>query len=230
PVIASLCNWKLSFLTISVLLFLISAFHYKILNRNEDIEDDKKNVAKEVFLVIRNKKLLKVIAVIIFFIWVQLSVMTYFVLYLISAASLKTTIAFVCLAFLQFGGAVGRAIWGAISDMFFYKKRGGVLGGIGILSGLLLLLLSGVSSNVPIILIVSLSFLLGITTQGWNGIFVLLLSEVVDKKHVGISSGVGLSVVYIGAILGTPLSGWIIDTINSYKGAWLIESIAMVFV
>ena len=57
--------------------------------------------------------------------------------------------------------------------------------------------------------------------------FVLMISEVVRKEQIGLASGIGLAVVYTGAIFGTPLSGWIIDFTGKFETMWIICGIAI---
>ncbi|WP_010530070.1 MFS transporter [Lentibacillus jeotgali] len=226
PLIATYIGWRSSLLVLSLLLFILCTFHFKILEES-NIEYRKTGLIKGLLEVVKNKNMLKIIIIIVFFIWVQLSVMTYLVLYLLDTTNKTTVYALLCLALLQLGGAVGRSIWGAISDRYFSRKRGGILGIIGIVSGILLLIFTMITDNMFFPIIAGVSFLLGVTTQGWNGIFVLLVSEVVRKEQIGLASGVGLASVYIGAVIGTPISGWIIDRTGNYEVMWLICSFFM---
>ncbi|MEN1969860.1 hypothetical protein WMZ97_17510 [Lentibacillus sp. N15] len=91
----------------------------------------------------------------------------------------------------------------------------------------MLFLLGSVNVMIPILFICILSFFLGFTTQGWNGIFIIMLSESGSKSDVGLTSGVGLMITNLGAILGAPLSGIIIDVNGSYQAMWRILAIIM---
>lgn len=229
PILASYFGWKGSLLIISVLIFALCILHFKILKENKG-NFRQQRLFHDIIEVIKNKKMIKIISIIVIFIWVQLSVMTYIVLFMLDVTKGNSGFSLFCLALLQFGGAVGRASWGAVSDRFFNRRRGIILGMIGTISSILLFLLSLFSEN-PLFLILSiLSLLLGILTQGWNGIFVLLISEVVKEKQIGIASGLGLSIVYLGAIIGTPISGLIIDYFGGYKAMWLACSILIFIV
>jgi ACS family hexuronate transporter-like MFS transporter len=226
PILANHFGWRNSLLSITVLLVLVCLFHFKVLEEKA-FHYQKTKLLESIKDIFKNKRLMRIISVIIFFIWVQLSVMTYLVLYLHESKNVALTFALFCLALLQIGGVIGRAGWGALSDQFFNRNRGGIIALIGLLSGFLIFALGIVSENPPLLLIAIMSLLLGITTQGWNGIFVLMISEVVRKEQIGLSSGVGLATVYIGAIFGTPLSGWIIDITGKFETMWLICGIAI---
>ncbi len=221
PLIANQWGWRISLLSIAVLLVLVCLFHFKVLDQRED-HHKQLNVLKNGKEILQNKKLMKIIAIITFFIWVQLSVMTYLVLYLHESIHYSLSFSLFCLALLQIGGALGRACWGVISDRFFNQNRGVIIALIGLISGVLVLFLGILSNDIPVVIIALLSLCLGITTQGWNGIFVLMISEVVKKEQVSLASGVGLATVYTGAIFGTPLSGWIIDFSGNFEAMWMI--------
>lgn len=229
PILANQFGWRISLLSISCFLILICILHFKIL------EDDKGPKTQANFMVnikeiFQNKKFLKIIAVIIFFIWVQLSVMTFLVLYLYETVHKPMSLALLCLAALQIGGVIGRGCWGTISDRYYNHNRGGIIAIIGLLSGLLVCGIGFMTENLPFIIILFLALLLGITTQGWNGLFVVMISEVVDTKQIGLASGVGLAVVYSGAIFGAPLSGWIIDSSGNYETMWFTCGIVVFLV
>lgn len=231
PSLGSYLSWRQSFLFITFLIIVICFFHFKVLPNQIQYENQEKtNWLESIREVLSNKKFLKILAVIVFFIWVQLSVLTYLVLYLNEAIHISLSISLLCLALLQIGGVIGRAGWGVVSDKFSNHKRGPVLALIGVSSGLFVLLLGIFNEFVPIIIVIFVSFILGITTQGWNGIFVIMISEVVKHHQIGLASGMGLAVVYVGAIFGTPFSGWIIDSTGSYKIMWGISGVMMVLI
>lgn len=219
PILANQFGWRTSLLSISFFLIPICIYHFKILESDEGSKN-KVDFLVNIKEILQNKKFLKIIGVIIFFIWVQLSVMTYLVLYLHETVHKPISLALFCLATLQIGGVIGRGCWGTISDRFYNRNRGGILAIIGLLSGLLICGLGFMADKLPFIIILLASLLLGITTQGWNGLFVVMISEVVNSNQIGLASGVGLAVVYSGAIFGTPLSGWIIDSSGNYETMW----------
>jgi MFS transporter, ACS family, hexuronate transporter len=226
PVLASHFGWRYSLLSIAIILIPLCLFHLRVLEEKES-NYQRIQLIESIKDILRNKRLKKIIFIIIFFIWVQLSVMTYIVLYLHDSKNISLSFSLLCLAILQIGGVVGRAAWGVISDQLFNRNRGGILALIGLISGLLVFSLGVLSENTPLLLIASISLLLGITTQGWNGMFVLMISEVVRKEQIGLASGIGLATVYLGAIFGTPLSGWIIDITETFETMWIISGITI---
>jgi ACS family hexuronate transporter-like MFS transporter len=220
PLIAYQYNWRASMVALAALTLILAFIYYKTIEP-ENIESASKNtILKDLTAVLKNKALIHTICIIFFFIWVQLSVMTYLVVYFIQDKLMSFALATASLVFLQIGGILGRAFWGWVNDNWMNRDRSKIIGVIGLLSGLLLTLMIVLPIQYSLIVVYSLVFLLGVTTQGWNGIFVVMISEVVPKQYVGLASGVGLSVVYLGAIFGTPLSGKLIDLQQSYTFMW----------
>ena len=67
-----------------------------------------------------------------------------------------------------------------------------------------------------------MSFLLGLTAIGWNGVYITVISEIAPKGKIGLYSGLGLLIISFGTILGTPFSGYISDYTHNYSTIWQI--------
>ena len=134
PILANHFGWRNSLLSAGILLVLLCLFHFKVLEEKE-FNYQKLNLLDSIKEIFKNKRLLRIISIITFFIWVQLSVMTYLVLYLHESKNMSLSFSLLCLALLQIGGVIGRAGWGVISDQFFNQNRGGIIAFIGMLSG-----------------------------------------------------------------------------------------------
>ena len=63
------------------------------------------------------------------------------------------------------------------------------------------------------------SFFLGFSAVAWNSTYVTIISEEAPRDSVGVYSGAALSIMYIGIIVGTPLLGYIIDSMT-YTAMW----------
>jgi ACS family hexuronate transporter-like MFS transporter len=149
------------------------------------------------------------------------------VLFITESVGHTLNFGFICLVILFIGGAFGRVLWGFISDHFFNHNRGNILGTLGLISGSLVIALCFLTIYTHPMVILIMAFLLGISTQGWNGIYVLMLSEIVKPHYIGLASGFGLTFGYLGAIIGTPLSGWIVDLSGGFKVMWLIVGVCI---
>ena len=63
------------------------------------------------------------------------------------------------------------------------------------------------------------SFFLGFSAVAWNSTYVTIISEEAPRESVGVYSGAALSIMYLGVIVGTPLYGYIIDSLT-YTAMW----------
>lgn len=230
PLIAYQYNWRASMLVLAAITLLLVAIYYKTIEPEKIETVSKSTILKDLTIILKNKALIHTISIIFFFIWVQLSVMTYLVVYFIQDKSISFALATASLVLLQVGGVIGRALWGWINDKWMNRDRSKIIGIIGLSSGILLIVMIALPIHFSLVGVYMLVFLLGVTTQGWNGIFVVMISEVAPKQYIGLASGVGLSVVYLGAILGTPLSGKLVDLQHNYTFMWVICAVVILLV
>ena len=144
---------------------------------------------------------------------------TYVALALHQDAHLSVIDAGLVLAVLQVGGIAGRIGWGIWSDRI--GSRGSVMGQVGVLAvaacAAMALLAHG---RPPLALLVLLAFLLGLTTMGWNALYITLSSEVTPHRAATVV-GAGTTVTFTGMLIVTPLFGSIADHAGSYTPAWL---------
>lgn len=228
PLLAKLFSWRISlFITGNSLLLVVIL--YKIITHSKA---SKSHISNQGFFYIlkktvSDKKVILLSLIVSYYMAVQVSVTTFIIIYLYQAIDFSLFVSTLCLAFVYCGGIFGRVTWGYISDNFFNRKRKTILVFIGVISGLILFLFGLISLIPSFLFAVILSFFLGFTTQGWNGIFFIMLSEIGSKSDVGLTSGVGLTITNSGAILGAPLSGIIVDISGSYQIMWWILATIM---
>lgn len=150
----------------------------------------------------------------------QMSLITYVPLYLKEAMGLSAYWASQALAFTQGGAMVGRIGWGVVSDRLFGGRRKAVLLLIGALSIALTLLLSAIPRGTGLGVIAPLIFLAGLCMVGYQGVSYALIGEIAGKARTGAAMGFVITINSIGAIFGTPLFGYLVDTTGSYVLAW----------
>jgi MFS family permease len=150
----------------------------------------------------------------------QMSLLTYLPLYLKETIGLSPYWSSQALALTQAGGMTGRVGWGMISDWIFGGRRKDVLVAIGIGSVALLWLLGLVPSGIPSVLLLVLIFLAGLCMIGYQGVSYALIGELAGTARTGSALGIVITVNSLGAILGTPLFGYIVDRTGSYPIAW----------
>lgn len=228
PFMAHQYSWNISLFVIGNILLLVSLAYFFRNNSDSKVGLAMTNPFAKLKTALSNKKVILLGIVVSFYIGVQVSVTTFIVIYLYQTIKFSLFVSTLCLALVYCGGVLGRGIWGYISDHYFNRQRKKILTFIGLFSGLMLILLGFIKGATPVFEVCVLSFLLGFTTQGWNGIFMTMLSENAEKSDVGITSGVGLTITNFGAIIGTPFAGLIVDLSGSYQMMWWSLSVVII--
>ncbi len=149
---------------------------------------------------------------------------TYLVLYLKETLSISVVVAGTCLMVAQLGTVAGRILWGVISDRLFAGKRKNVMIIMGVSMALLSVIAMLISSNTSLWLIYTIFAVFGFST-GIHGVHVTFLAELSGEKMAATGVGFGAAVSAIGMVVATPIFGYIVDTTDSYKMAWLFVAI-----
>jgi MFS family permease len=135
--------------------------------------------------------------------------------------SLPVAITAYFLAIAQLSGVAGRILWGVISDRYWAGARKPVMMIIGMIIALMSLSMLLIRPGVPLWLVAVDIAVFGFSAIGWNGIWIALLSELVDKDHSGTAVGMGMTVLQIGVLIFPFLFGWLIDWFGSYAVSWI---------
>ncbi len=88
---------------------------------------------------------------------------------------------------------------------------------LGILSCSGMALLDG---QVAMPLVLTLAFLLGFSTMGWNALYITLLAEAVPARNAATALGLGLTVSFSGMFVVSPVFGLLADRSGSYALSW----------
>ena len=130
------------------------------------------------------------------------------------------------LTLMSIGGIIGRVFWGVTSDRLFKGSRKGVLQLLVAIIFVIALLL-GLDIHLPSFMLVIVFFILGTSAIGWNGVFHAFIGEISGKEMAGLATGVTMTIVFMGGLIGPILYGKIVDVSKSYDVAWLFLSAAM---
>lgn len=144
---------------------------------------------------------------------------TYLGISLHEEAGLSAVAAGLFLAVLQVGGVAGRIGWGLLSDRL--GSRGLTMLLAGALSVLACLAMAQVRGAVSVPTLVVLCFFLGLSTMGWNALYIALTAEVVPAHRAATAVGAGTTITFIGMFAVTPVFGSIADHTGSYSASWL---------
>lgn len=152
----------------------------------------------------------------------QFCVLTYLVAYLIHDRGIPITIAALYLALAQLAGAIGRVLWGVVSDRLLSGSRRPALllaGGTGAVGSLAL---ATIPAGYPLPLTVVAILACAVGAVGWNGVQISMLSELAGPGREGRSVGLALMIQYPGILGGPFVFGLVVDTTGSFRLAWLV--------
>lgn len=144
----------------------------------------------------------------------QVAIATFYVVYLTSELSMTLTRAGLVYMFLQISAVLGRLFWGAIADRLVPANR--LLVGIGIATAVFSLLAGSFAADSPVWLVGGVSFLLGITSSGWNGLFFSELVKHAPKGRTGDAAGGLQFATLAGVACLPPLFGFLVSGTESY--------------
>ena len=179
--------------------------------------------------LIRNPNIWFIGIISTFFVTAQLSLITYLPLYfkevvlvpVIPDASARIVAAGGYLAVTQAGGIFGRVFWGFASDRFFGGRRMVVMGLVGAISAAASVAVAYASGGYALWALTALVFVYGATGIGWNGLYHTLMAETAGRRYAATGVGLVMSLSQVGAVVGPPLFGFIVDVSGSYRAAWL---------
>ncbi len=176
----------------------------------------RKGYFHDLFRAWKNVDLVMLSFPIAFLSWGQQSLLTYYVVYM-KVGGIPVIFAELLLAILLAGSVAGRLFWVNLSAMIFPKNKSYMISLLMVMAGILFFAFS--RREFPIFISGLITFFIGMTAIGWNSTYVTLISEFAPKKDIGLYSGVSMMMVSLGTILGTPVSGEIVD-ILSYVWMW----------
>ncbi len=208
PVLALHYSLRVAFL----FLFFVTAILAIIIRgekRNSMEKPSKDKTKGAIRMVLKDRRILVISAITAFLSWGQQSVFTYFVLY-VTSLNYEILIAEVLFIVLLLGSVLGRILWPSLTSRMFggHRLRNYTL--ITALAGVMLFLFPNIGAS--IYAISAMAVAIGFTAVAWNSNYVTLISEIAPKGSVGTYSGTSMTIISLGSIVGTPLSGFLVDT------------------
>jgi ACS family hexuronate transporter-like MFS transporter len=221
PGLAITFGWRISIVGVGLATGLFLCLPWFLMPSIPEVKSQRVQVRwVQLWEVFSNREILALSIMNLFLAGVQLSIVTYLVLFLKSNFFFSSILAGFYLAACQMGGTAGRVCWGLISDFLLKGKRKSTLLSISIIAAGQLFLLGRIGPDVPGVLIFLMIFLLGFTTVGFHGVLLSLLGELADRKLVGLTMGFSMTITFSGVILFPPFFGHIVDRLGSYTPAW----------
>jgi len=224
-------DWQASLLLVSLMCVLCAGLSQ---TQRQDLDSDRQpekqlhwgNILQPIRLVFSHRTLATLAVCSFMFSVVQMSLMTYLVTYLHDELLFTLVGAGLAMTLTQFGGVIGRVVWGFVADRWIKPLR---------MLSWLAFTMSGTagacaffSPETSPLWLYGVLGLFGATAIGWNGVY---LSEVARQAPTGLASmatGGTLAVTFLGVVFGSPLIGWMSQATGSYRAGFLaLSALAM---
>jgi ACS family hexuronate transporter-like MFS transporter len=221
PTMALALGWRLSLVFVGLAEMVFIVFVWRGLPAHVRASKPGPKIHWETFRkILTNRSIMALSILGIFTAGAQLSIVTHLVLFLKSQMLFTSVLAGFYLAIAQVGGTTGRIGWGSVSDFLWRGRRKPVLVLVGGIAIAQLLFLGRVSAHESELLLILIVGLLGSTAIGFHGVLYGLIGELVEKESIGLTTGLMLTITFLGIILFPPLFGHIVDLTGSYRMAW----------
>lgn len=223
PLIVIHFNLKTAFLFLFIVTAFIGIFIKGEKNYHGSLAKGT-NVVNHVRDILHDRRLIILSVLTAFLSWGQQAVFTFFVLF-VGSRNYYVLVAENMFIVLLVGSVIGRIIWPPITQRLF--------GGHRIINYSLIIFLIAVSFIIlPFVAfslyeVIIMAFILGFTAVAWNSNYVTIVSEIAPKGNVGTYSGISMMIISVGSILGTPISGYIVDVTGSFSIMWIVLGLSL---
>ena len=227
--LAQLRDWNLAILVVGIISVVIGISGFFLYKESPDKENagcatakgHSKNIA--IIDLVKNRNFLLTCLIMTLLCLGQSSIGAFLVLYLEEELGFPPLLAGSFLTITMICGGTARVFWGIVSDRVFNGRRLPVMKlvcGIATLGALVSFFwVSGLSSSfyLPVVVFFGFSYL------GFQGVAVVLLVEVCGPELAGRATGLGVTIAWMGMVLGPVIFGAIVP--SGYNWAWLFIAI-----
>ncbi|SDM05499.1 MFS transporter [Halarsenatibacter silvermanii] len=232
PALAGFIGWRLSIILagiISLLIGLIVQRYLQVSSLEEKDEENSsgKSFSRQLYRVLSNRQLMLASGLGVVFGLAVGAIPAHYTLYLTMDLNFSEAAAGLALGVVQIGGVVGRIFWGWLSDIPFKGDRKNTFLVI-MITIVILNLTSAFAGSLlgsSLLLMMLLSFMLGVSALGWSGLFFTVVSERATAEQTGMASGMALVFLRLGVVIGPAIFGLLGDYFDHYRYSWLLLTV-----
>jgi ACS family hexuronate transporter-like MFS transporter len=226
PALAEIVGWRKAIMIVAVSVFACGVINYfcypaklKKTYQAGNMPSQPPSI-KRYTVAWKDKQIIFWSVISVFFAAVQLSGTVYMAVYLVDRFEYSKVMAGMFLSITQGGGALGRVIWGRISDMYFSDKREKEIIHVGFIAAFTCIIFGILPVNTHLVIMGIVAVIFGFTAIGFNVLFLTLIGEIAGPEKAGQAIGFWVTVAYIGAVITPPLFGMVVDGIG-FSMAWV---------
>jgi len=229
PHLVILWGWKMSAILVGVLGLILCIFLHSY-RKQFDTERSSlsrlswKNVIESVKMAVSHPELRRIVISSFFFSTMQLSLVSFIVIYLIEDVKMTLIRAGILLAAAQAAGIVGRIVWGALVDRGVKPRL--MLGILGIAMAAGALSSAAFSPEWPFFAVLIVCALFGAAAIGWNGVYLAEVARVAKPEFAGMATGGSLFFTFAGILIGLPAFSLLVEKSGSYPLGFGVIAVA----
>jgi sugar phosphate permease len=223
PTVALMTAWRFSLLGTGLVIIAASLVTNWLLRHY--VQRDRTDMAKAgsahtLRAHVWRKDILLIIGSQVCLLFAQFAFVAYFVLYLTETLLFAVVMAGLCLSLAQATAWVGRIGWGVLSDRVLGGNRRISYGIMALLAAAFMFLISLISIDTPVWIVVCVSIAFGLTGLSWGPTFLNCVTEMAGPAMAGTAVGLGVGIGYTVNIAGVPFLGYLADWTGTYRATW----------
>lgn len=149
----------------------------------------------------------------------QISLMSFFPLYLTRELGFDAVLAGRCLMVALVAAAAGRIFWGWVGDRLFRQRRTLCLALIMLLATLGALAVRQLAGGAPLWVVLVTGAAFAATAMGWHALLLVTLAEVAGAAATGTAFGLLINAAWAGWVVGPLVFGALVDGAG-FDAAW----------
>lgn len=165
--------------------------------------------------VLRDPRLAELTIMSFFYAALQVSLMTFLVVYLTQALGWSLVAAGLALTLTTVGGVAGRVLWGLVADTYVPPRL--LLGLLGALGGVCSMAVAAWPATAPVPLFLALCTVFGATAIGWNGVQLAEVARLSPPGEAGAITGATGFIGFSGVVVGPPLFGALASLTGDFR-------------
>ncbi|MGH7708314.1 MAG: MFS transporter [Vulcanimicrobiaceae bacterium] len=227
PPIAAFASFRAAFIVagaICALSAIVAAIFYRGPPETAPIKRTLAQILAAMGDLLKDRRAILVTLCCMALVSVQTVMITFLTITLAGRVSLSLTLAAIGLAIAQVGASVGRIISGLVSDRYFGGDRLAPMAILVVIAALASVGI-GLVPRSALGLAFFVSFVLGFSSAGWNGLMAAVLVEIGGAERAGSALGIALTGVFGMGFIVPPLFGALADR-TGLEFAWIALGIA----